>query len=437
MQQHHPSPAGKRTPLPSLPPPSLRPLLARYPEPPPGSAHAHRHHIVPPVPAAADSGLTAPPEVQPFADGVAVSSLRSFPLRLHAPGSPMADVFRIASALARRESPVLLHGESGTGKEVLAHWLHANSLRRDAPFVAVNCAAIAPSLVESELFGHCRGAFTHAVSDRPGNVRQADGGTLFLDEIGDMPLDLQARFLRVLQEKRVRPVGGDAEVPVDFRLVCATHRDLSAEVRAGRFREDLYYRLRVLEIHLPPLRERPMDIPFLLREFLTELAGPGLAETVADLPLAALQYHFPGNVRELRNLAERYVALREVGGGWTEALAGFVRGPEAVMEPEPEYVRAARTSRLTSQDVLTALEACGYHRGKAAKKLGVTRRTLQYHLARMRGKAQEAEAAKGASGAADADVPPVEAGVPGGIDAADGAEAPSAGLPLPPSGVAA
>jgi DNA-binding NtrC family response regulator len=307
---------------------------------------------------------------------------------LHAPRSPMEEVLRLAEAMAGRESPILLHGESGTGKEVLARWVHARSPRRDGAFVAVNCAAISPSLVESELFGHCRGAFTHAVSDRPGHIRQAEGGTLFLDEIGDMPLELQARFLRVLQEKSVRPVGGDVEIPVDFRLVCATHRDLAAEVRAGRFRGDLYYRLRVLELRLPPLRDRPMDIPHLLRGFLMELDPQIDAErarrAVEELPMAALRYPYPGNVRELRNVAERYAALRLIGGGWEQALEGCLRGDEQVMEPVPEYMRAARTSRLTSPAVLAALESCGYHRGRAAAKLGVTRRTLQYHLAKMK-----------------------------------------------------
>jgi DNA-binding NtrC family response regulator len=312
---------------------------------------------------------------------------------LHAPGSPLEAVLFTAGALARRESPVLLHGESGTGKEVMAHWLHAHSLRKEGPFVAVNCAAISPSLVESELFGHCRGAFTHAVVDRPGNVRQAQRGTLFLDEIGDMPLELQARFLRVLQEKQVRPVGGDIDIPVDFRLVCATHRDLAVEVRAGRFREDLYYRLHVLELRLPPLRDRPMDIPFLLRQFLTELIGEEAALAAGEeLPLAALQYHYPGNVRELRNIAERYAALCDIGAGWEAALEGCLKNSDRVMEHVPDYARAVRTSRLTGNDVLSALEACGYHRGKAAKKLGVTRRTLQYHLARMR---RDAEAREG------------------------------------------
>ncbi len=312
--------------------------------------------------------------------------------RLHAAGSPMEEVFRVAAALARRDSPVLLHGESGTGKEVLAHWIHAHSPHARGPFVAVNCAAISPSLVESELFGHCRGAFTHAVNDRPGHIRQAQNGTLFLDEIGDMPLGLQARFLRVLQEKTVRPVGVDLEIAVDFRLVCATHRDLFAEVRAGRFREDLYYRLRVLELKLPPLRDRPMDIPFLLRGFLETMVGAEAAETAVEaLPASALTYHFPGNVRELRNLAERHAALSEIGGGWDQALASCQAVSDLVRESEPAYVRAARTSRLTGGEVLAALEACGYHRGKAAKKLGVTRRTLQYHLARMKAGGEKKE----------------------------------------------
>jgi DNA-binding NtrC family response regulator len=243
--------------------------------------------------------------------------------------------------------------------------------------VAVNCAAIASSLIESELFGHRRGAFTGAHSERPGRIRQADGGTLFLDEIGDMPLELQARLLRVLQEKSVCPVGGDVEVPVDFRIVCATHRDLSAEVHAGRFREDLYYRLRVLELRLPPLRERRMDIPFLLRRFLGELIEPGeVTHALAELPVEILRHSFPGNVRELRNLAERYAALREIGGDWDQVL-----GVDTELDPVSES--SLRNSRLSKGEILSALEACGQHRGRAAAKLGITRRALQYRLAGM------------------------------------------------------
>jgi two-component system NtrC family response regulator len=289
--------------------------------------------------------------------------------------------------MARRDCPVLVSGESGTGKEVLAQFLHRHSLRAKQPFGAVNCAAMSSGLVESELFGHRRGAFTGALSDRPGRIRQADGGTLFLDEIGDMPLELQARLLRVLQEKTVCPVGGDVEIPVDFRLICATHRDLAVEVRAGRFREDLYYRLRVLELRLPPLRDRPMDIAFLLGRFLTPLVGSGEAiKAVETLPSIVLRHPFPGNVRELRNLAERYAALREVDGGWESALDAGVPSPSCPGSAPNRAVRDStglRNSRLSAGDILSALEACGYHRSRTAAKLGVSRRALQYRLAGM------------------------------------------------------
>lgn len=305
---------------------------------------------------------------------------------LHAPGSPMEETLRVAAVFARKDAPVLLRGESGTGKEVLARFLHDNGPRASAPFVAVNCAAIAAGLAESELFGHCRGAFTHAVSDRPGHLRLAHGGTLLLDEVGDMPVELQARLLRALQERRVRPVGGDREFPVDFRLVCATHRDLAQEVRAGRFRADLYYRLRVLEMRLPPLRERSADIPVLLRAFLEEYADPARAEAaLAAIPPEVLRHSFPGNVRELRNLAERHAALCEAGYGWDRVFSLADAAPlsagEAGTAPIPFPVRS---SRLRPADVLSALQVCGFHRGRAAEKLGVTRRALQYQLARMR-----------------------------------------------------
>jgi two-component system response regulator PilR (NtrC family) len=329
----------------------------------------------------------------------------------YADGSPLEELLRQARTFAEMNSPVVLQGESGTGKDVVARFLHRHSPRAGGPFVAVNCAAIAPGLLESELFGHRRGAFTSAVSNRPGNIRQANGGTLFLDEIGDLPLEAQSRFLRVLQDKKVRPVGGDEDVPVDFRLVCATHRDLEAEVRAKRFREDLYYRLRVLELYLPPLRERARDIPCLLRAFLGEMLGEAAAAAAVEgMPAEWLAHPFPGNVRELRNLAERYVAHARSGGGWAQIGAprkspagatvagaeppspGAARPPEVplrVAEPPPAY-RAVRTSRHSESEVLAALESCGFHRGHAAEKLGISRRALQYHLSRMRARAASA-----------------------------------------------
>jgi two-component system response regulator PilR (NtrC family) len=262
--------------------------------------------------------------------------------------------------------------------------------------VAVNCAALAPGLIESELFGHRKGAFTGAVADHPGRFRQADGGTLFLDEIGDMPLEVQTRLLRTLQEKRVSPVGDAREYPVDFRLVCATHRDLRAAVAEGRFREDLFYRLNVLEVPLPPLRERPGDIRALMGHFLTALLPPGDAERAMDaFPQRLIALPYPGNIRELRNLAERYCVLREMGGGWPEAVTqmlpdasrkGPIPGETAADEPRKSPSKSRiRNSRVSDGEILHALDVSGHHRGRASGLLGISRRALQYRLAKMGG----------------------------------------------------
>ncbi|MDB5103571.1 MAG: Response regulator containing chey-like receiver [Fibrobacteres bacterium] len=305
---------------------------------------------------------------------------------IHAPGSPLEATLRLAEAAARRDCPVFLRGESGSGKEMLARFLHDRGGRAAGPLVAVNCAALPHSLIESELFGHRKGAFTGAVADNPGKFRRADGGTLFLDEIGDMPLDVQTRLLRALQEKTVCPVGDSREYPVDFRLVCATHRDLRAEVRDGRFREDLFYRLNVVEIRLPPLRERIGDIPPLLRHFLASMLPEGDAEAAfASLPPDLLSLPFPGNVRELRNLAERFCVLREMGGGWPDAVTQMLpSGPEKGPIPGSGANPARlRNSRLTDAEIIHALEVCGHHRTRASDFLGITRRALQYRLAGM------------------------------------------------------
>jgi DNA-binding NtrC family response regulator len=335
-----------------------------------------------------------------------------------APDSPFAESLRLCAAVARRACPVLLRGESGTGKEVVARFLHSRSPRARGPFVPVNCGALPPGLIESELFGHVKGAFTGAASDQPGRFREAEGGTLFLDEIGDMPLEAQVRLLRALQEKRVRPVGGAREFPVDFRLVCATHRDLAALVRAGRFREDLLFRLDVLTVFLPPLRARPGDIPLLLRHFLASLLPPAAAEAAwTAVPPELARRPFAGNVRELRNLAERYCVYRELGSGWEAALAaappsgaGLPAGGPGTMAAEaaggapvpgaPPFAGRApvslalpsfpagsasrpRASRVSDREILEALGACGHHRGRASGMLGITRRALQYRLAKM------------------------------------------------------
>ncbi len=304
--------------------------------------------------------------------------------------SPFAAVLRLCEAVAKRACPVLLRGESGTGKEVVARFLHARGERARRPFVAVNCGALPPGLIESELFGHKKGAFTGASADHPGRFRQAEGGTLFLDEIGDMPLEAQVRLLRALQEKRVSPVGDTREYPVDFRLVCATHRDLAALAREGRFREDLLFRLDVLAIDLPPLRARRGDIPILLRHFLASLLPPAEADAAwRAVPPELVERPFSGNVRELRNLAERYCVYRELGRGWDAVLAGApAGGPDPVSWTLPSAAGNAggsrpRDSRVSDREILEALGACGHHRGRASGMLGITRRALQYRLAKM------------------------------------------------------
>ncbi|WP_297670197.1 sigma-54 dependent transcriptional regulator, partial [uncultured Desulfovibrio sp.] len=224
----------------------------------------------------------------------------------------LAEVFKVLGKVAPTDSTVLVTGESGTGKELLVRALHANSRRAEKPFVPINCGAIPKELLESELFGHEKGAFTHAIRSRPGRFELADGGTIFLDEIGEMDLSLQVKILRVLQEKEIERVGGSGCKKVDVRIVAATNRDLEAEVAAGRFREDLYYRLNVIPLHLPPLRERGRDVLLLARHFLnhfcTKKSRPplGLDETTRRILSA---YAWPGNVRELENFMERLSIL--------------------------------------------------------------------------------------------------------------------------------
>ncbi len=229
----------------------------------------------------------------------------------------MQPVFDLIERVAPSDVPVLVHGETGTGKELVAHALHAHSRRAKRTFLAENCAAVPANLLESELFGHKKGSFTHAIADRPGHFVTADGGTLFLDEIGDMPLEMQSKLLRVLESGELRPVGSSQVVRVDVRIVAATHRDLAAMVRERRFREDLYYRLNVIKILLPPLRERKGDVELLARYFLGKFAAPGVE--LAPEALAALANHpWPGNVRQLENELRRATALTRGRIGLTD-----------------------------------------------------------------------------------------------------------------------
>ena len=305
-------------------------------------------------------------------------------------GAAMRRVFETIRKVAETDLTVLVRGESGTGKELVAQALHQRSPRKSRPFVAVNCAAISRELVESELFGHEKGAFTGADARRVGRFEAAHGGTIFLDEIGDMPTETQAKVLRVLQERCFERVGGSKPVEVDVRVVAATHRDLEQEVRAGRFREDLYYRLRVVEIELPALRERPEDVPALVDHFLGALAHRLERPKMPIRPeaLACLAAHaWPGNVRELRNVIEQAAVLapgeaieasdlRLPAGG---AGASVTAPAESAALPFAEAKRDAVESFERSY-LLAALRANGGNVSRTAAAIGMVRQSLQQKI---------------------------------------------------------
>jgi len=295
----------------------------------------------------------------------------------------MERVFHIVRKVADSEAAVLITGESGTGKELVARSIHAHSGRRDAPFVAINCAAIPRDLLESELFGHVKGAFTGAVRDKTGKFQLAEGGTLFLDEVGELPLELQPKLLRVLQEKTVEPVGGTTAHKLDVRLVAATNLDMEKALADGVFREDLYYRLSVIPIHLPPLRERPDDIPLLLRYFCAKHGNPqvGFDRQALD---TLVKYGWPGNVRELENTVERLLIMRNSDTIAPEDLPDKIRpgfgapsGTPAVFNLPPE---GYSLEQLEREVVVAALERNNWNQTAAARFLRIPRHTLIYRL---------------------------------------------------------
>lgn len=301
--------------------------------------------------------------------------------------SAMAQVGSLIERLARSQAPIYISGESGTGKEVAARQIHARGLRAAAPFVPVNCGAIPENLMESEFFGYRKGAFTGADSDRDGFFQAAKGGTLFLDEVADLPLAMQVKLLRAIQEKRVRKVGHTQEEAVDVRIICATHKDLKQCVDQGSFRQDLYYRLNVIELKMPPLRERREDLSELIHSILTRLCGPEIPE----LSLAALEvlgsYSFPGNVRELENILERATALYT---GKAIQPQDLQLGAEVLhTEPHEEGGGIAGETlddylnRLERQAIQTALEQTEGNRTAAARVLGISFRSLRYRLDRL------------------------------------------------------
>jgi two-component system response regulator AtoC len=290
----------------------------------------------------------------------------------------MLDVYKLVARVAPSTATVLVVGESGTGKELVARAIHNRSPRAGKPFVPVNCTALSESLLESELFGHARGAFTGAVAAKRGLFETANEGTLFLDEIGDMGPKMQAQILRVLQDGEMRPVGGTEPIRVDVRLVCATNRDLDAEVKAGRFREDLYFRINVVTVRMPPLRDRAGDIPILVRHFINKIArreGRGEASVSPETLNVLCRHGWPGNVRELENAIERAVAVAkgnvvlpsdlpvEVYGGSPIAEASIIDDRPTLGELEKRYIALVLTE-------------CGGNKKRAAEKLGIDRRTL-------------------------------------------------------------
>jgi two-component system response regulator PilR (NtrC family) len=295
--------------------------------------------------------------------------------------------------VARSQAPVHIFGESGTGKELVAKLIHESGPRHDSPFVPVNCGAIPTELMESELFGHKRGSFTGAVSDKKGLIQSAEGGTLFLDEIADLPLHMQVKLLRVIQEKTVRPVGEQLEVATDVRILSATHKNLAQLVADGKFREDLFYRVNVIEMRVPSLRERPEDIPELAESVLRRL-GRRMKITPPMMgkdALAALErYAFPGNVRELENILERAITL--TSGGEIRAadiqLRSNVHGPTAVgadaSDPSPAGGALGDHLEDIERDaIVRALEQSRYNKTAAAKALGMSFRALRYRIKKL------------------------------------------------------
>jgi two-component system response regulator PilR (NtrC family) len=301
--------------------------------------------------------------------------------------SPLMQATRqMIDRLARSQAPIYISGASGSGKELAARMIHLRGARHEGPFVAVNCGAIPENLMESEFFGYKKGAFTGAAADHDGFFRAADGGTLFLDEVADLPLLMQVKLLRAIQEKKVRKVGSTSEENVDVRIISATHRNLAEEVKSGAFRQDLYYRLNVIELKMPSLREMPEDIPLLAAAMLKRQADAGNAPRLSVAALKALQaYDFPGNVRELENILERALALTtgpeiseaDLQLGPSQAEAGD-DGADVSGLPLQE-----RLDAVEKKAILEALEQTRFNRTAAAKLLGITFRALRYRMERL------------------------------------------------------
>jgi two-component system response regulator PilR (NtrC family) len=293
----------------------------------------------------------------------------------------------LIAKVARSQAPVHISGESGTGKELVARMIHEAGPRRDGPFVAINCGAIPTELMESEFFGHKKGSFTGAVADKVGLAQTAEGGTLFLDEVADLPLHMQVKLLRVIQEKAIRPVGQTVEFPIDVRILSATHKTLAELVAEGRFREDLYYRINVIEVNVPPLRDRGDDVLLLAHHVLGRLAATlGVSEpTLTRAAQAALlSYRFPGNVRELENVLER--ALTLCADNEIDVSDLQLRAAHDEDEPETaegEGTLGSQLEHIERDAIVKALEQTRYNKTAAAKLLGISFRALRYRIKKL------------------------------------------------------
>ncbi|WP_285962490.1 sigma-54-dependent transcriptional regulator [Pseudomonas tohonis] len=307
--------------------------------------------------------------------------------RLLGDSPPMKALRNQIQKLARSQAPVYISGESGSGKELVARMIHEQGPRHEDPFVPVNCGAIPSELMESEFFGHKKGSFTGAIEDKIGLFQAAHGGTLFLDEVADLPLPMQVKLLRAIQEKAIRTIGGQQEVVVDVRILSATHKDLAAEVAAGRFRQDLYYRLNVIELSVPPLRERREDIPQLADVMLKRLAADSAAASITRDAMEKLKsYRFPGNVRELENMLERAYTLCDNDQIQPEDL----RLADAPSPSESGEADLAQVSNLEDyleeierKLIMQALEETRWNRTAAAQRLGLTFRSMRYRLKKL------------------------------------------------------
>ncbi len=324
--------------------------------------------------------------------------------RLSGSSADIARLRQLVHQVARSQAPVFIHGESGTGKEVVARLIHDNSVRSAGPFIPVNCGAIPGELVESEFFGHKKGSFTGASEDKAGLFQEASGGTLLLDEVADLPLPMQVKLLRAIQEKAVRPVGGNREVPVDVRILSATHKNLYQLIDAEQFRSDLFYRINVIEVRVPPLRERSEDIPALCTQLLAKIAAEQSIDT-PEISAAAMDrlcsYTFPGNIRELENILERSLALsggRRIDGDDLQFGPGAQAepktsapqaGPQAAVEPQAAAGRPQSQSLddylqgIERDEITQALEACRWNKTEAARYLGISFRSLRYRMKKL------------------------------------------------------